>query len=351
MKGISTVIGTILMLMIVIGLSGTAYLFISGALTSKTATTFELIDSVNDTVIIRNSGTQPITRITATLDGNNANIAVVQNIQGLVGHWSMNDNGGTVAKDSSRNNNDGTLVNNPIWVEGKFGKALQFDGVDDYVRVIFPSNECGSLGTSCICCGGPGPSDSPYIPSKGAFVMWFKTSAPSGGLQVITGNNFGGGCDRVIGIVGGILNHNVWSEVNFGGVSAVNDNKWHLLVYNIGDSSLAAYVDGQLYASTTSGTGNGAQGPYSSGFNGADTYNIGRAFGCRYFVDAFNGIVDEVGIYKRPLSVSEIQQLYNGLVPSGQTATVKPLTSLTRGTHTLRLCTGSMCNTAILTVQ
>ena len=29
--------------------------------------------------------------------------------------------------------NNGTLVNGPVWVDGKFGKALQFDGVDDYV--------------------------------------------------------------------------------------------------------------------------------------------------------------------------------------------------------------------------
>jgi len=37
-------------------------------------------------------------------------------------------------------------------------------------------------------------------------------------------------------------------------------------------------------------------------------------------------------------------------VPPGQTATIKPASPLTQGTHILRLCTSSMCNTAVLTI-
>ena len=50
-----------------------------------------------------------------------------------VGMWLFDDGKGDTAKDSSPNGNDGTLTNGPIWVEGKFGKALSFDGADDYV--------------------------------------------------------------------------------------------------------------------------------------------------------------------------------------------------------------------------
>ena len=39
---------------------------------------------------------------------------------------------GEVAEDSSANGNDGELKVGPKWVDGKFGKALEFDGVDDY---------------------------------------------------------------------------------------------------------------------------------------------------------------------------------------------------------------------------
>src|SRR3989344_3444844 len=54
---------------------------------------------------------------------------------GLVGYWPMNENTGTVASDFSGNGNRGILTSGPTWVDGKRGKALNFDGVDDYVDV------------------------------------------------------------------------------------------------------------------------------------------------------------------------------------------------------------------------
>ena len=53
----------------------------------------------------------------------------------LVGWWWFDDGVGTTAADSSGYKNNGTLTNGPMWVAGKFGKAMQFDGVDDYVTV------------------------------------------------------------------------------------------------------------------------------------------------------------------------------------------------------------------------
>ena len=49
----------------------------------------------------------------------------------LVAYWSFDD----TVKDLSGNGNDGEIKGDPQWVEGKFGKALQFDGVDDFVFV------------------------------------------------------------------------------------------------------------------------------------------------------------------------------------------------------------------------
>src|SRR3990167_6445659 len=53
---------------------------------------------------------------------------------GLVGYWSMNEGTGSYAGDASGNKNTGTLTGGPTWVDGKRGKALNFDGVDDYVN-------------------------------------------------------------------------------------------------------------------------------------------------------------------------------------------------------------------------
>jgi len=50
-----------------------------------------------------------------------------------VGMWLLDENEADVAKDLSGNGNNGRLVNNPKWVDGRFNSALEFDGVDDYV--------------------------------------------------------------------------------------------------------------------------------------------------------------------------------------------------------------------------
>ena len=47
---------------------------------------------------------------------------------GLVGHWKLDENSGTVASDSSGSNNHGTLAGGPTWVPGISGSALHFDG-------------------------------------------------------------------------------------------------------------------------------------------------------------------------------------------------------------------------------
>jgi hypothetical protein len=45
----------------------------------------------------------------------------------LVGHWRFDEGAGTVARDSSRSGNNGTLSGNVEWVPGQIGGALQFN--------------------------------------------------------------------------------------------------------------------------------------------------------------------------------------------------------------------------------
>jgi hypothetical protein len=49
----------------------------------------------------------------------------------LVGLWHFDDD----ALDSSGNNNDGTVYGGESWVDGKFGNALSFDGVNNWVDI------------------------------------------------------------------------------------------------------------------------------------------------------------------------------------------------------------------------
>jgi hypothetical protein len=57
----------------------------------------------------------------------------------LVGAWLFDEDGGDTARDASGNGNDGTLLKNPEWVEGKFGSALEFDGTNG-VEIANPEN-------------------------------------------------------------------------------------------------------------------------------------------------------------------------------------------------------------------
>jgi hypothetical protein len=55
----------------------------------------------------------------------------------LVAWWPFDEGAGTAANDLSGNTNHGALQNGVTWIsEGKFGSALAFDGLDDYVRVM-----------------------------------------------------------------------------------------------------------------------------------------------------------------------------------------------------------------------
>ena len=52
----------------------------------------------------------------------------------LISHWKFNESGGEIALDSA-NGNPGWLMNGPLHVTGTNGGALQFDGVNDHVKV------------------------------------------------------------------------------------------------------------------------------------------------------------------------------------------------------------------------
>ncbi|MFW3146388.1 MAG: right-handed parallel beta-helix repeat-containing protein, partial [Thermoplasmatota archaeon] len=49
--------------------------------------------------------------------------------------YQFNEGTGNTIRDFSPNGNDGVLSGSPLWVEGKWGNALKFNGVDQYANV------------------------------------------------------------------------------------------------------------------------------------------------------------------------------------------------------------------------
>ena len=56
-------------------------------------------------------------------------------IAGLVAAYSFDEGTGTTATDSSGQGNTATLNNGVAWVVGQHGKAVSFDGVNDYITI------------------------------------------------------------------------------------------------------------------------------------------------------------------------------------------------------------------------
>jgi len=197
-------------------------------------------------------------------------------------HLPMNEGSGSVVYDYSRYRNNGQIVG-ANWTTGKFGKALSFDGVDDYVEV--PDSESLNI-TSAITISAwvyykENPSEWPafvskYSSSKG-YLLWQRTN-----LKIAFG---------------------VWDESgneHYAGEIILTEG-WHHLV-GVYDPSLPSdnvklYVDGKQTGVTSDFTGKISVSP--------NPLYIGRVMDLY-----FNGIIDEVRIYNRALSEEEIKSLY-----------------------------------------
>jgi hypothetical protein len=200
----------------------------------------------------------------------------------LIGWWKLDDGSGTVARDSSHafNGNDGKLVGDAKWVKGKKGGALRLNG-GQYVSLgdIFQG---GYSEISIACWVKHSRSQWQNIVERSAW------DNPDGiGLMMDyngTSVTFGH-----YGIVGAS------SKVN------VQDNQWHHVAGTMRQSGsdyiYSIYVDGKLDNTATNSTGLTAT-------------THGWAIGARYDGTwTYRGLVEDVRIYDRALSDSEIQAI------------------------------------------
>ena len=213
-----------------------------------------------------------------------------QNTSGLVGEWSFNgkDLSGTTAFDRSGQGNNGTLTNGPTPTIGKIGQALLFDGVNDYLNMGAPSalNITGPFSISAwINPKSFGGS------SRGRVVDKFSDDGTTGyGFFVDNVNTTNGITICTGGCVG--------SAAVISNSNAIQTNTWQHVVVSYNGTTATIYVNGVS-------VGSGALDPPPSGSN---NFYVGN----RSATDrAFDGTMDEVRVYNRALSQTEVTQLYN----------------------------------------
>jgi hypothetical protein len=208
----------------------------------------------------------------------------------LVGYWDFDEGSGTVAHDKSGNGNEGTLHGGAVWVNGRHGEALSFNGVDSYVRVEdSPSLHIFSAVTVeawVYLRTGVHYPDHTVILSK---------DASNGGtnldLQIY---NDTGEIAFGVGYDGG-----VWPEqADFVfSVETVPRAVWTHVAGTYNGSFLKVFFNGVLDSAK----------PFTGGINTDNGMPL--CIGTKSRVGEFllNGIVDDVRIYNRALSQQEIQ--------------------------------------------
>ena len=231
---------------------------------------------------------------------------------GPVAHWSFDEGSGTTAFDSSINRNNGTLTGTshlPTWTSGKFGSAIDFDNIDDYV----------SLGTQTIY---NAETISFWLNSQGANTT---NRIFDGNYVGIYSNNTAGGGS------GDTLSAFVHDGIAFRIVewawSNITQDTWYYvtLTYNT-DGNVKLYVDGNLKDTNANydGTVGSTSQPHAIGAHRAGDE------------DWFDGLIDDVRIYDYARSADEIRLDYNAgmathLGPSGKTCAQDPASCMDYG--------------------
>jgi hypothetical protein len=209
----------------------------------------------------------------------------------LVGHWTFDatDISGTTVYDRSGNGHNGTMQGTPTVNAGKIGNGLEFGGHGSGDRV--------SLGSSASL-------------NPGAFtlVSWVSPGIVSGSYGYIYSNSRDccgsyNGIDFVIH--SNKLRGRIWNSTAIvkASVGSIGDNSgWHQATYSYDGATIKLYINGVFDSQVSTGLGVGSPASYDSYIgtmgHGAGTYTI-------------DGILDDVRIYNRALTPTEITTLYS----------------------------------------
>ncbi len=201
---------------------------------------------------------------------------------GLVGYWTFDgkDMVGGVVRDRSGNGNNGNLNNiatSTFYTPGKIGQAGNFDGSNDYIfkTTINPNNFNNITISAWLKPNNIGTEMRAVLVGENEAFVGINASGQS-----------------MSRIYDGVANRNIAGTNNY-------SNKWvHVLMTSDGVIE-RLYENGVQVNSTSAGNLNWT--------------NQSITFGSLYGSTGswFNGLIDDVRVYNRALSTSEISQLYS----------------------------------------
>jgi hypothetical protein len=231
------------------------------------------------------NGTHQITAVATDTDGNSTTSAArsvtTSNTApaptGLVAAYGFDEATGTTANDASGKGHTGTIDGPVRSAAGKFGGALSFDGVNDLVSIPDAADLDMTTGLTIEAWVDPSA-----LTGWRTVVLKEATAAMAYGLYANNDTN------RPSGHV------STPSEVDTRGTAQLGLNTWTHLAVTYDGSALRLYVNGTQVSSRA-----------VTGAIPASTQSL-RIGGNTIWGEYFAGLIDEVRIYNRALSSTEI---------------------------------------------
>jgi concanavalin A-like lectin/glucanase superfamily protein/Big-like domain-containing protein len=220
-----------------------------------------------------------------------SNTATVPTLSGLVAAFAFNENSGTTAADLSGNSNTASISGATWTSQGKFGNALTFDGVNNVVTV----NDSSSLWLS------NGMTLEVWVYPVNSLAGWKSVVRKEGDAYLLGASSLFGNAPAA----GGHFTSDAYTYDVFD-TSPLPVNTWTHLAATYDGSVLTLFVNGNQVSNRTVG-GQIRNDPLP--------LRIGNS---QYSGEGFPGMIDEVRIYNRALTQSEIQKDMN--TPIGGTA-------------------------------
>ncbi len=214
----------------------------------------------------------------------------------LIGYWKLDDNESTTnVIDSFANSIDGTSANNTenFSSPGRINNSFDFNGtLEEFVSIDGIPSHINSNTTGTW-----------------AFWMFMPDTSTAGQKHIIMFGSAGGLAAFVRINADGRLDVGFTNKWEFNTDDVLSDGVWHNVVIVQNGTSPILYVDNVSVDITFTGTND-----VTAWFNDEidfDLFSIARFHHGSFTGDYYTGKVDELIIWSRPLSVSEINQLYN----------------------------------------
>jgi len=201
-----------------------------------------------------------------------------------VGYWKFDEGYGSTVHDQTLNNNDLTITNATSSNQGKFGKALNFNGSSAYLsKTSLAGDSLNPLASITI-------------------TAWIKPDAAQQGMIVSRNGPYGFmvNADRTIYL--NILAGSTLTWDSMTTIDTVPQNQWSYVVGVYDGTDRKIYINGVLSKSEAHSQGGNME-------QATRTFWIG--YGNPGFDKYFDGLIDEVKIYSFALTEDEIKTDYN----------------------------------------